>query len=181
MEYCFDCKKRSFHYLRGYPCIKYDKNMSKSIAAFKFKGKKEYAQFYIDEILNMYETQFRREKFDVLIPIPLHVSKYNERGFNQAELIAEGISKRLQVPIDTNVLVRIRKTLPQKELDEKERLRNLQKAFELAKNIQTKYERILLVDDIYTTGSTIEACANLLVQSGVTEVCYTSVCIGHGY
>lgn len=181
-EYCYDCSNRAFHYSKGFPCLKYDKRMSQSISAFKYKGKREFADFYVSELLAQYEGQFNALKFDVLIPIPIHSSKYKERGFNQAELIAKGISRRIQVPVDTRLLIRNRKTLPQKELNDKERLRNLEQAFELRKEEQSaSYQRVLLVDDIYTTGSTIEACAKLLMLAGIKDVCYTSVCIGHGY
>lgn len=181
-EFCYDCRNKVFHYTRGFPCLKYDKRMSKSISAFKYKGKREYADFYIDELLQEYEEVFRAMSFDVLLPIPIHSSKQKERGFNQAELLAVGISKRIGVPVDTELLIRNRKTLPQKELNDKERLRNLEQAFELnpSQNIEL-YHKVLLVDDIYTTGSTIEACARLLSGRGVEEICYTSICIGQGY
>lgn len=181
-EYCFDCSSKTFHYRRGYPCIKYDKKMSKSISAFKYKNKREYADFYVDEILKAYEDEFRRMRFDALLPIPIHTSKYRERGFNQAELIAVGISKRIDVEVNPNLLVRIRKTLPQKELNDRERLKNLEQAFQLDETQSIElYHKVLLVDDIYTTGSTIEACARLLVDAGIEDVYYTSICIGQGY
>lgn len=181
-EFCFDCSNRSFHYIKGFPCIKYDKRMSKSISSFKYKGKKEYADFYIDELLSEYEELFCDIAFDVLLPIPIHVSKYKERGFNQAELIADGIAQRIHVPVEPKLLIRNRKTLPQKELNDKERLKNLEQAFELNPDLTLEnYQRVLLVDDIYTTGSTIEACARLLTDAGIKEIFYTSICIGQGY
>ena len=162
--------------------MKYDQNMSRSISAFKYKGKKEYADFYVDEILKAYEDIFRRSKLDVLVPVPIHKTKYRERGYNQAELIATGIGQKLKIAVDIHLLQRIRKTLPQKELDDKERLKNLEQAFVLnRKEMKETYHKVLLVDDIYTTGSTIEACAKLLMDAGVREVMYTSICIGQGY
>jgi len=181
-EYCYDCSNRSFHYIKGYPCMKYDARMSHSIASFKYKGKKEYADFYANEILISYREMLIQQKFDVILPIPIHSSRRRERGYNQAELIADRIGDKIGVPVDYKLLVRNRKTLPQKQLDEKERLRNLEQAFQLnlTKNIDL-YHKVLLVDDIYTTGSTIEACAKLLVGAGVREVYYTAVCIGQGF
>lgn len=181
-EYCFDCHGKKLSYIKGFPCIKYDSNMSKSIAAFKYKSKKEYADFYVDEILKEYKSIFLRLQFDALVPVPIHVSKYKERGYNQAELIANGIGKQINVPVESAMLIRNRKTLPQKELNDKERLKNLQEAFEIRNEYKySKYQRVLLVDDIYTTGSTVETCAKLLRTVGVGEVYYTSVCIGQGY
>lgn len=179
-EYCFDCYGKAFHYIRGFPCIKYDKQMSKSIAAFKYKGKKEYADFYVDEILLKYKEIFCSLKFDALIPIPVHTSKLKERGFNQAEILARKIGQAIGVTVDDKLLLRTRRTLPQKELNDKERLYNLAQAFSL-NEIKKHYHRVLLVDDIYTTGATIEACASMLFKAGISEVYYTSVCIGQGY
>ena len=181
-EYCYDCSRRRFHYIRGYPCIKYDETMSRSIASFKYKGKQEYAAFYIDELLKAYQDQWMELHPDVLIPIPIHTSRRRVRGYNQAELIAEGIGRYMGVPVDCQILMRNRKTLPQKQLDEKERLRNLEQAFQLNETKEINlYHKVLLVDDIYTTGSTIEACAKLLASAGVNEIYYTSVCIGQGF
>lgn len=181
-EYCFDCNQKVFHYIRGFPCIKYDKRMSKSISAFKYYGRKEYADFYVDELLHRYKETFSRMKFDVLVPVPIHKSKRVIRGYNQAELIAEGIGEAIGVEVDVKLLLRNKKTLPQKELDEKERLKNLIQAFSINKSGSIKaYQRVLLVDDIYTSGATIEACARILKEAGVKEVYYTSVCIGKGY
>lgn len=162
--------------------MKYDANMSHSMAGFKYKGKREYVDFYVDELLKAYEEQFIMQRFDALLPIPIHVTRRRERGYNQAELIACGIAERIHAVVDKELLIRNRKTLPQKQLDEKERLRNLEQAFQL--NLTKKlnlYHKVLLVDDIYTTGSTIEACAKLLAGAGVEEIYYTSVCIGQGF
>ena len=181
-EYCFDCYNKNLHFIKGFPCFKYDRLMSKSISAFKYKGKREYADFYVEEILDMYETTFCELRFNAIIPIPIHKTKYRVRGFNQAEIIARMISERISVPIDTTILIRSRKTLPQKELNDKERLRNLEQAFDISESALKKcYDKVLLVDDIYTTGSTIEACTKKLLSTGIKEVYYTSICIGHGY
>lgn len=181
-EYCFDCTNRTFHYTQGFPCFQYDECMRKSIAAFKYKGKKEYADFYVEQILHRYEQQLVDRGIHLVVPIPIHAAKLRERGFNQAELIARGIATRLKVPMDPTMLVRTRKTQPQKALDPKQRMENLSEAFAVSRNVnQWIGKSILLVDDIYTTGSTMEACARLFVHAGVTSVYYTAVCIGHGY
>ena len=83
------------------------------------------------------------------------------------------------------MLVRNRKTMPQKQLSDKERLRNLKKAFEFNPTVADEYgkviNKLLIVDDIYTTGSTIEACTNVLKSNGIKDVCFITLCIGKGF
>ena len=110
---------------------------------------------------------------DAVVPVPVHKSKYRERGYNQAEILANGIGKRLGIPVMPDFLVRSKKTLPQKQLSDKERLKNLQEAFMVNKKAGcclSMPAKVLLVDDIYTTGSTIEACTNVLLKHCVKHV-----------
>lgn len=183
-EYCSDCERRGFHYDYGYSVWVYDDVMKRSIANFKYHNKKENAAYYISEILKHYGDRIRRLHPDAIVPVPIHISKYMERGYNQADILARGIGKELQLPVLSDLLLRTKKTLPQKKLNDKERLRNLMKAFQLnekrASTYPNKLSRILLVDDIYTTGSTLEACTNVLKSNGIKEVYFIVLCIGKG-
>lgn len=183
-EYCSDCERRGFHYDYGYSVWVYDDVMKQSIANFKYHNKKEYAAYYISEILKNYGDRLRRLQPDAIIPVPIHSSKYIERGYNQADILARGIGKELQISVLSDLLLRTKKTLPQKKLNDKERLRNLMEAFQLNEKLAATYprklSRILLVDDIYTTGSTLEACTNVLKSNGIKEVYFIVLCIGKG-
>ena len=184
-EYCSDCERKSFHFDRGYAVWVYDDVMKQSIANFKYRNKKEYADFYVREMLRVYKDKIQKRSPDAIVPVPIHISKYIDRGYNQADILARGLGKELQIPVLSDMLLRSKKTLPQKKLDDKERLRNLMKAFQLNEKLVATYpkstSRILLVDDIYTTGSTIEACTNVLKSSGVKEIDFIVLCIGKGY
>jgi ComF family protein len=184
-EYCSDCERRSFHYDYGFALWVYDDVMKQSIANYKYHNKKEYSAYYISEVLKNYGDRIQKLLPDVIIPVPVHISKYIERGYNQADILARGIGKGLQIPVLSDLLLRTKKTLPQKKLDDKERLRNLMEAFQLNDKLAATYpkklSRILLVDDIYTTGSTIEACTNVLKSYGIKEVYFLVLCIGKGY
>lgn len=183
-EYCFDCTTKNYHFTKGFSVWVYDKNMKKSIASFKYHNKREYAEFYIEELLNIYKDDLIRLCPDALVPIPVHKTKLNQRGYNQAEIIAKGIGDALFIPVLNNLLTRNKKTLPQKGLNDKERLKNLQKAFDFSKeeiHSSSHLNKIVLIDDIYTTGSTVEACTNILLQNGVREVYFVSICIGKGF
>ena len=184
-EYCGDCEKNKYHYIKGYSLWTYDEEIKQSIANFKYHSKKEYAKFYISEMVQLYGNIIKELSPDVIVPIPIHRSKYLERGYNQADILARGMGKEISIPVISNLLIRNKKTLPQKKLSNKERLSNLQEAFSFnekaLKSFHTNIDTIVLVDDIYTTGSTIEACTNVLIRSGISEVYFITLCIGKGY
>lgn len=184
-EYCSDCLRKNYHFDKGYAVWVYNEAMKHSIANFKYHSKKEYAKFYIQEMACLYGEKILKLTPDVIVPIPIHRSKYQERGYNQADILAKGLGKELQIPVLSTLLLRNKKTLPQKTLSDKERLRNLAEAFEynekVANSYPNKITKILLVDDIYTTGSTIEACSNVLRAHGIKEINFFVLCIGKGY
>lgn len=91
--------------------------------------------------------------------------------------MAQALGRELNLPVNKNCLVREKNTLPQKELNEQERRNNLKNAFKISENV-IKYKKVLLVDDIYTTGSTVDACAVVLKQAGAEKVYFISLCIG---
>lgn len=183
-EYCLDCVKKKHHYEKGYALWVYDKTMKKSIADFKFHYRQEYADFYIEQLSKQFCGIIDEWRVDALVPIPLHKSKLRVRGFNQADLLARGLGKQLGIPVLSEYLTRCKKTLPQKELNDKERFKNLTEAFSFTGETyvnKNQIKNIVLVDDIYTTGSTIEACTKILHEQGIEKVYFISLCIGKGY
>ena len=183
-EFCFDCSRKQVSYERGYAVWVYDKYMKKSIASFKYSGRKEYGRFYVEELVYHLGSRLEHLRLDAVMPVPLHKERLRFRGFNQAELLAEGIGKKMGVPVYTNLLLRVKNTKPQKGLNDKERHENLRHAFKVnsrGKEICPKLKRVLLVDDIYTTGATIDACAKALKKAGVSEVYFVCLCIGKDF
>lgn len=176
-EYCKDCANRELHYIKGFPAINYIDPMPHSLAKFKYKNCRQYAPFFAEEIIRSKGRQILAVAPDVLVPIPVHKKRKRRRGYNQAELLARELGRRLHLPVDTDILCRNVNTMPQKELGQKLRTINLSRAFQPGKKI-VKYNRVLLVDDIYTTGATIDTCAATLLRCGCKEIYYTSVCIG---
>ena len=118
-------------------------------------------------------------KADVLVPVPVHPSRLRIRGFNQAEELAWRLSEKTGIPVDRSILKRSKKTAPQKSLDPSGRLKNLEQAF-TAGHIPPNIHSVILVDDIYTTGSTIEACTRVLKKAGMEHVYFVTIFIGHG-
>ena len=116
----------------------------------------------------------------MILPVPLHRKRRRQRGYNQAGIIAEEIGRQMGIPVLGNLLVRCVDTRPQKELNDKERKNNLKNAFKIVQN-NVQLKRILLVDDIFTTGSTMDGAAEVLKEAGASDVYFVSVSIGRGW
>lgn len=178
-ELCRNCRGKKVSYVRGYPVWIYNRAMRRSIAAFKYHGRREYAAYYGQEFVKSYGTVIKRLHIQALVPVPLYAAKQISRGYNQAELFAREIGVRLGIPVRNDLLLRVRDTVPQKELDDRQRYANLQRAFVSGRqNSFAGLESVMLADDIYTTGSTIEMCARVLRLAGVEKVYFASISIG---
>ena len=146
---------------------------------FKYSNKREYADFYAKEAVRIYGDWIRRKQIEAIVPVPMYRLKEKGRGYNQAAVFARTLGEKMNLPVEKRMVKRIRNTTPQKELNDVERKINLKKAFQLVPNI-VKYKKILLVDDIYTTGSTVEAVAHELMRCGVEQVFFLTLCTGEG-
>ena len=179
-EFCFDCQRRMLHYEQGSSLWLHKRPVSSSIYDFKYKNKRVYGEIYGREMAEQFNDLIRMWEIDVLIPVPLHRKRQRKRGYNQAEIIARELGKRLGIPVDMSVIIRERETTPQKELGQKNRRKNLKKAFRLTgKRLIGK--NILLIDDIYTTGSTIDAMAEVLMKTGCEKIYFLTISIGQGF
>lgn len=179
-EYCFDCKKHNHFYEMGIAPFSHAGAVRKSIYAIKYQNKREYLDFYTDEIARLYREEIKEWDCDGLIPVPLHKRKRLKRGYNQAEVMAKKLAKKLELPVYRDGLIRIVDTKPQKELNDIQRKKNLEKAFIMNENI-VKLRKVILIDDIYTTGSTIDACTKVLMEHGVKKVYFICISVGTGY
>ncbi len=181
-EFCYDCGRRAFSYERGTSLYLYNARMSRSMAGLKYKGRREFGAFYGHRLGKLCGRQIRAMRADVIVPVPVHPARERMRGYNQAEVIARALSEEVQIPVVTGVLVRVKKTMPQKNLDDKARLKNLIEAFAVRdEGGRIRGRTVLLVDDIYTTGSTVEACTRVLLAAGAKRVFFATVCIGNGF
>ena len=113
------------------------------------------------------------------MPVPLSRKRLHTRGYNQAALLAKELGKCLDIPVWEHAVSRVRNTVPQKELNAAERQNNLKKAFKIASN-DVKLSTIIIVDDIYTTGSTIDALTEVLQNAGAKKVGFVSLSTGSG-
>ena len=115
------------------------------------------------------DVRFSGQDFDAIVPVPLHQKRLREREFNQAALLAGQLSRASGLPV-RDVLVRSRYTGTQTALDRAERRQNLRNAFSLRKNADVTDQNLLLIDDVLTTGSTLDACAAILLEQGAESV-----------
>ena len=176
--FCKDCENRKHMYEYGFALYDYQ-SMKKSIYRFKYSKRSEYAEYYAIDMLENLAEEIRRIGADALVPVPLHSRRQTRRGYNQAEVLAKELSKLTGIPCYNKLVRRVKNTIPQKELNIQERQNNLKKAFLIQSDV-VKLNKTIVVDDIYTTGSTIDAVARELRQHGVGKVYYLTLCIGEG-
>ena len=177
-EYCEDCENVQHYFDRGRALYEYN-SIKTAIYRFKYEGRREYADFFGKELNRQFGEQIKEWKADAIVPVPLHLEREKRRGYNQAALIAKVLGKELNIPVNENIIRRVKATLPQKQVNGKERQNNLKNAFKIGQN-DVKLNTVVVVDDIYTTGATMDAVAECLKSAGVGKVYWISLTIGSG-
>lgn len=183
-EYCGDCSRKESKLEQGTAIWIYNDEMKKAMADFKYGGCMADGVFYAEELLFCKGDRLAEWQLDGIIPVPLHWRKKWFRGFNQSACIAETVGERLHLPVYSDGLIRSRYTKPQKGLDNRQRAENLKGAVcvnEKYRDKLSRLHRVLLIDDIYTTGATLEECGRVLRQCGIPKVYFTCLCIGRDY
>ena len=168
---CADCgqiKKRP--YGRMYAAAVYDGLVQEAIAFFKYGSRQPLAVPLARLMLEFAEQEIDFGLYDVIVPVPLHRVRQRERGFNQAQELAHCLTELIPHPAVQNGLVRLRPTPQQTQLTAAQRRRNLRGAFALARGADFRGKKVLLVDDVITTGATAEECARTLRKAGAETV-----------
>lgn len=150
--------------------LKYKEIIRNKIIDYKFNDKPYlYHMFCEIFVKNKFGRDFVKN-YDIIMPVPIHKMKKLKRGYNQSELFAKGISKMLEIPISVDSLIKQKNTLMQSSLGKDERVKNVQNAYKVMNVEKIKNKKILLVDDIYTTGATIRECKRVLQQAGAKKI-----------
>lgn len=200
-EFCYDCaransarikgqkgKENKETFLQGKSLFLYKGEIKQTMYRYKYGNKREYASFFAQQALSKYGDWLASIEVDAILAVPMYQKKEQKRGYNQAAVFAKALVEQWarsnayegSTPVcDTRAILRVKNTRPMKELSDIERKNNLKNAFQTTENI-VKYKKVLLVDDIYTTGSTADAVAKVLYAAGVSEVYFLSICIGKG-
>lgn len=165
---CHTCLEFKPVFARGSAAFSYEE-LRDTIFRFKFDGVKGCGRVFgrfMAEFMLKYHEEWIHE-IDCITEVPLHIKKEKERGFNQVDILCKNISEYTGVVYEKGILTRVKKTIPQNTLSAKERYDNLNNAF-ISKNCEGKH--ILLVDDIFTTGATVNACSRVLYRAGAKKV-----------
>ena len=167
---CANCENRELYFETAVAVYRSRGIVRRVIHEFKY-NKQVHLRYVVARWLTsaLADMRLRNRPFDALVPVPLHPARRRERGFNQAELLAELVSKPLSIR-PKPILERIRYTKTQTAFDRAERMENLHNAFRLRKNADVRGYRVLLIDDVLTTGSTLSECARVLKAAGAVSV-----------
>ncbi len=149
----------------------YEGIIREKIISYKFKDKAFLYEFFCEIILKNKKICRFLESYDIIIPVPIHKIRKNERGYSQTELIAKKVAENFNnLKYENNNLIKIKNTKPQSKLCENDRKYNLINAYEVKNKLQIKNKKIVLLDDVYTTGSTANECSKALKNAGASKV-----------
>ena len=170
---CAACRQdldlRPHRFPGGFAPLRYAGAAQGSVLRMKYAERPEFAQFFARAIAAVGREQFARWKAEAVVPVPIHHSRLAQRGYNQAEEVARHIAQLLRLPLRADLLLRTKRTRPQKGLDREARSENLKGAFVCCLR-EDMPARVLLVDDIYTSGATVREATEALAAAGVREV-----------
>ncbi|MCG2711452.1 MAG: ComF family protein [Candidatus Omnitrophica bacterium] len=167
---CAECRHKQYYFDRALSVCEYAGIARKCIQLFKYKRKLKIGRNLSKIMLAFLKKHFTLDSIDLIMAVPLHRSKLKERGFNQAEILAEFIRLNLDIPASFDNLKRVRKTLSQYQLPLGKRQKNMRDAFGCADKVFFKNKSILIVDDIFTTGATLNECSRVLKNAGAKKV-----------
>jgi len=175
---CTECNGKKHTYSYGLALFEYDETARLAMIDFKKNGWRSNGDFFAEEAGRILGSTVRSMNPEVLIPVPITRRRRNERGFNQSEYLADRIGKILRIPVDKEVLSRKGRGIQQKQLSGRERAGNAADSFICKEN---PYKRICLIDDVYTTGSTLDGCTRVLRDSGAEDVGFLVIFSGDMY
>jgi ComF family protein len=168
---CLDCKRKKYSFEFSRSTGIYDKVLKKCIHLFKYYGEKKLAKplgkLMVDSLVK--NDEFKR-KIDLIIPVPLHRNDLKKRGFNQSVLLGKVTGDYLSIPVRENVLVKKKLTPFQVNLSKKERKINILGAFSVEKPEEIEGKNILILDDVFTTGATVEECTKELMKARAKNI-----------
>ena len=173
-EFCRSCETHPRLFDRGYALMRYDGIGQESIRNFKENGRQEYAAWYMEALVQRKGEALRKLAADGIVPVPLHPHRLRKRGYNQALLLAEALSVRLDIPV-IDILRRTKDTGRLKKLGPEGRRKNMTGSI-VSGALPDDVRRLILIDDIFTTGSIADACSAALKDEGAERIFLVTVC-----
>ena len=178
-ELCSDCESRLHYFDEGRAAFLYEKGMRRSVDRMKFHNHREYIPFYARSMAAASASVLPVWRPECILPVPMHPKKRAERGFDQSLLLASALGSLTGIRVEERALVRTRYTKASKKLGRESRKKNMRGVFAADPAVRLP-ARVLLVDDIYTTGTTMDTASHTLRMSGVREIYFLTLCIGRG-
>jgi competence protein ComFC len=175
---CGNCREIDFYFQFARSAVVAGEVVRNVIHRYKYERALWFEPFLADLLVREAGRELARGKWDMIVPVPLHPVKRREREFNQAERLGARLGQAVGIPLNTKALRRVEPTQTQTLLNRQERAANMKKAFALRPGAQIKGRRVVLVDDVFTTGATTSACAKVLIAAGAGEVCVWTVARG---
>ena len=175
---CTNCRDMELHFNSARSAVVARGAVREVVHRYKYQRALWFEPFLADLLIHEAKPALVGQKWDFIVPVPLHSIKQREREFNQAERLAAHLSAATQIPLNGNLLRRIRPTDTQTLLTRRQRTANMRGAFAICSGARLKGERVILVDDVFTTGATTSACARTLRAAGAGAVCVWTVTRG---
>jgi ComF family protein len=175
---CANCREMDLHFSAARSAVVARGAVREIIHRYKYQRALWFEPFLAGLLLRETVPALRDQRWDLIVPVPLHPLKLREREFNQAERLAVCLGKAASIPVNKRLLRRVRFTNTQTRLTRPERAANMRGAFAMRGSAQLDGERVILVDDVFTTGATTSACAQTLLAAGAGEVCVWTVARG---
>ncbi|MGA4643004.1 ComF family protein [Limisphaera sp. 4302-co] len=175
---CANCRGRDLPFSTARAAVVAEGPVLEAIHRYKYQGALWFEPFLARLLVRAAADAVREGGWDAIVPVPLHPVREREREFNQAARLARHLARATGLPLETGWLRRVRPTKMQALLSRDERLRNVRRAFQLRAGAVVRGRRLVLVDDVFTTGATTGACAGVLRQAGAAEVCVWTVARG---
>jgi len=166
---CGYCLTHGWHFTQARAVVYYQTPVAEAVKGFKYNGKM-YGLETFAALARQYYLYHPFPEPDLILPVPLHSKRLRKRGFNQALVLGRKLFSKSKEKIDPHILDRPQWTRPQTGLKGTERRRNVKNAFRVKKPEKIKNKKILLVDDVFTTGATVNECARILLKSKAAEV-----------
>jgi ComF family protein len=175
---CHNCREAELHFRSARSAVVASGLVRDIIHRYKYNHATWFEPFLADLLIRQAAPVLPREKWDMIVPVPLHPTKLREREFNQAERLAIRLSEATGIRVNKKLLRRIAPTLTQTRLSRQERLTNVAQAFDLCRGKTLNGENIVVLDDVFTTGATTSACAKVLKSAGAGDICVWTVARG---
>jgi len=172
---CSNCREMELHFTSARSSVAARGPVLDAIHHYKYDGHLWFEEFLTELFVRGAREWFQEQPCDALIPVPLFATKERERGFNQAERLALRLGLALGVPVNSRALRRRLPTPSQTRLSRKQRAENMRSAFALRQKEGIKGTRLVLIDDVFTTGATTSACAKLLLKAGAKRIAVWTV------